>query len=129
MKKFYPYVLYLSSLIILTFLWDKIKLPYNESNLIQGEYFLKKYNPYNEILRFIIYIFVPLIVFLISYLKVTEETFNINPSSSNFFLKKKLIFYNEESINKVTIILLTILVLEFFFLDFNKNLFLIDIFH
>jgi len=128
-KKFYPYVLYLSSLIILTFLWDKIKLPYNESNLIQGEYFLKKYNPYNEILRFIIYIFVPLIVFLISYLKVTEETFNINPSSSNFFLKKKLIFYNEESINKVTIILLTILVLEFFFLDFNKNLFLIDIFH
>jgi len=128
-KKFYPYLLFLSFLIIFTFLWDKIRLPYNESNLIHGEYYLKKFNPFNEVIRFITFVFIPLTVFLISYLNVNEETFNINPKSSNFFLRKKLTFYKEESINKITLILLFILVLEFFFLDFNKNLFLIDIFH
>jgi hypothetical protein len=65
-KKLYPYILFLLFLIIFTLLWDKIKLPYNESNLIQGEYYLKKFNPYNEILRFIIFIFIPLFIFLIS---------------------------------------------------------------
>ena len=129
MKKLYPYILFLLFLIIFTLLWDKIKLPYNESNLIQGEYYLKKFNPYNEILRFIIFIFIPLFIFLISYLKVNEETFSINPNNSNFFLKKKLIFHNEENIDKITLIFLSILVLEFFFIDFNKNLFLLDVFH
>ena len=59
MKKFYPYLLFITFLIVCTFAWDKIKIPYDESNLIQGEFFSKKYNPINEILRFLIFIFIP----------------------------------------------------------------------
>ena len=129
MKKFYPYLLFVVFLIIFTFTWDKIKLPYNENNLIQGEYFFKKYNPFNEILRFCIFIFIPLTIFLISYLKFNENTFEINPNSNYFFLKKKFnLLKDHQDINNTTIILLTILILEFFILDFKKNLFLIDVF-
>ena len=90
MKKFYPYLLLIISLFFVTFIWDKVRIPYDQTNLIQGEFFLKKYNPINETLRFLIFVFVPLFVFLISYIQCHKnETFKINPYSDEFFLKKK----------------------------------------
>ena len=89
MKKYLPYILLVVSIIICTFLWDKIKIPYDESNLIQGEYFFKKYNPNNEIIRFLIFIFIPLGIFLVTYLKFNEKTYSLHPKSNNFFFKKE----------------------------------------
>ena len=37
-------------------MWDIIKLPYNESNLIIGEYYYKKLSPQNNLLRFLFFI-------------------------------------------------------------------------
>ena len=43
-----------------------------------------------KISRFLIFVFVPLFVFLISYIQCHKnETFKINPYSDEFFLKKK----------------------------------------
>ena len=73
MKKFYPYLLFIIFLIGCIFFWDKIKIPYDVSNLIQGEFFSKKNNPINEILRFLIFVFIPLLIFLVSYLKFNKQ--------------------------------------------------------
>ena len=90
MKKTYPYIFFLISLVIMVYFWDMIKIPYDQSNLIQGEFFLKKYNPNNETLRFLSFVFIPLFVFLISYLNFLKlETLSLNPLSEHFFLKKK----------------------------------------
>ena len=123
MKKYLPYILLVVSIIICTFLWDKIKIPYDESNLIQGEYFFKKYNPNNEIIRFLIFIFIPLGIFLVTYLKFNEKTYSLHPKSNNFFLKKNLSNLSYDSdVNHITFILIIIISLEFFIIDFNPYL-------
>jgi hypothetical protein len=122
-KKYLPYILLVVSIIICTFLWDKIKIPYDESNLIQGEYFFKKYNPNNEIIRFLIFIFIPLGIFLVTYLKFNEKTYSLHPKSNNFFLKKNLSNLSYDSdVNHITFILIIIISLEFFIIDFNPYL-------
>ena len=68
-KKFTPLILSLVSLILITFLWEHIKLPYDSSNTIIGEYYYKKNNPSNDILRFLIFIGIPVLIFTIFYLK------------------------------------------------------------
>ena len=123
MKKYLPYILLIVSIIICTFLWDKIKIPYDENNLIQGEYFFKKYNPNNEIIRFLIFIFISLGIFLITYLKFNEKTYSLHPKSNNFFLKKNLSNLSYDSdVNHITFILIIIISLEFFIIDFNPYL-------
>ena len=123
MKKHLPYILLVVSVIICAFFWDKIRLPYDESNLIQGEYYFKKYNPSNEILRFLIFIFIPLGIFLITYLRFNEKTYSLYPKSDNFFLKKNIgNFSYDSNINYITFILIFLISLEFFIIDFNPYL-------
>ena len=123
MKKHLPYILLVVSVIFCAFFWDKIRLPYDESNLIQGEYFFKKYNPNNEILRFLIFIFIPLGIFLITYLRFNEKTYSLYPKSDNFFLKKNIgNFSYDSNINYITFILIFLISLEFFIIDFNPYL-------
>jgi hypothetical protein len=131
MKKSYPYILIIISLFFVTFLWDKIRIPYDQTNLIQGEFFQKKYNPINEILRFLLFVFIPLFVFLISYLKFNNnETLKVNPYSREFFLRKKILIFNDSKIiNKITFILLTIITFDFLIIDFKLHIFELDIFH
>ena len=69
-------------------IWDYIKIPFNESNKIYGEFYLKKYNPVNEILRFLIFVFFPLLVFFSLTLK-QQDYFNLYVGSPNFFINKK----------------------------------------
>lgn len=89
MKKFTPFLLSILSFSIIIFLWDFIKLPYDESNLVVGEYFYKKINPINDTLRFLIIIVVPTIIYLICYLKFNQNTYSLSYKSNNFFLVRK----------------------------------------
>ena len=89
MKKYFPLILSLSFMTIVVFLWDYIKLPYNNENLLVGEYYLKKFNPLNETLRFLSFILLPTLVYFISYLLINKETYNLNLNSPNYFLQKK----------------------------------------
>jgi len=131
MKKFYPYLFLLLTISVCSFFWDKIKIPYDQTNLIQGEFFSKEYNPINEMLRFLIFVFSSLIIFLISYLQCNKnETYKIRPNNNEFFLKRTVsIFNNSKTINKITFILLTIITLEFLVIDFKLYISEIDIFH
>ena len=89
MNKYLPLILSLTILIIVAFLWDYIQLPYNKENTIIGEYYYKKFNPLNEIVRFSFFIILPCIIYLTAYLKFNKETYSLRPSHENYFLKKK----------------------------------------
>ena len=86
MKKIYPYIWLIVSLFCVTIIWEQIKVPYDQTNLIQGEFFFKKHNPINELLRVLTFVLIPIFTFLISYLKCFKnEVYEINPYSNEFF--------------------------------------------
>ena len=44
MRRFYPYIFLFFSIVFSTFVWEYISIPYNDNNLIKGEFFQKKLN-------------------------------------------------------------------------------------
>jgi len=131
MKKIYPYIWLFVSLFCVTIIWEQIKIPYDQTNLIQGEFFFKKHNPINEVLRVLAFVLIPIFIFLISYLKCFKnEVYEINPYSNDFFLKRnKKNVNNNESIRKISYLLLFCITLDFFITDFNFYVTQIDVFH
>ena len=55
-------ILIVLSILFGTFIWEKITIPFND-NMIVGEYSDKKFNPTNDILRYLAFIFLPIIIF------------------------------------------------------------------
>ena len=72
-KKYIPIIFTIVAIIIATFFWERIILPYNIQNQIHGEYAINQYNPKNDILRFIFFVSLTLVVFLFSYLITNNE--------------------------------------------------------
>jgi len=64
-SKLLPFILTALIITINTVIWSKINSPYVNSEDVRGAYSLNNYSPYNDTLRFIIYIFTPLIFFFI----------------------------------------------------------------
>ena len=123
-KKHLPALLTLLSILISTLLWEKITLPYDTQNQIFGEYSANLYNPNNDTFRFIIYIFLPLATFLISYLVLfKKDTYLISEVILN-----KNIASNERNLTNLNLLIffiITILILEFFIINFeifSKNI-------
>ena len=128
MKKCFPLVSSLVFLILIVFIWDYIKLPYNNENVINGEYYLKKFNPLNETLRFLLFILLPSLVYFISYLLINKETYNLNLNSPNYFLQKKHNnFYN--SLNFYFFLFILLILLEFLSVNFSVFVYETDVFH
>ena len=108
-------------------LWTIINLPFDNSINIIGDYYLNKYNPINDTLKYIIFITIPIVsyyccikIFLKKYL---EKDFNfifvdLNQSDIIKGYNSKIYFL---------IIILTISILSFFSLDFSLAKF--DLFH
>ena len=129
MKKVYPYLMLIFCLIFATLVWEYIKIPYNEENLIHGEFLIKKYHPNNEILRFLFFIFFPLIVFFFLFSNKTD-CFNLLPGKENFFLEKKKNYASYNSnLNIITVLLVGFVVIDFFSLEFKNYISSIDSVH
>ena len=95
MRKFIPLSLSIIILITVSVLWDYIKLPYNNENILVGEYYFKKFNPLNDTIRFLLFILLPSLTYLVSYFFTHKNTCNLSISSKNYFLnKKESNFYN-----------------------------------
>lgn len=126
------------AILISLFLWDLIKLPYDNTNLIQGTAFNKKINPYDNTLKVLFFLFFPIISYLIIFLK-KKKIYSINPFNKNFFLNQKINIseksyqgtFNEiqNYINFILLIILFFCVIEFFSLDFNILLRPVDVYH
>ena len=136
-KNIYPYVFCFVSIIFSYLIWDFLKLPYDENNIIQGTAFNKKINPYDNTLKVLFFIFFPLLIFFIFFIK-EKNLLSINPLKKNFFLKDNGIryknlndtnSYNLKLLNFLTILILIFCILSFFSLDFKKLLQPVDIYH
>ena len=111
----------IASIIFSTLIWEHIILPYDNTNQIYGEYFKSKYNPTNDTLRYIFYVLLPLITFLISYKFLYKESLftikeviflKIQSSSSN---------QNKKILNFFLYLILFLIFVNFLSLDFNGS--------
>ena len=126
-KKNIPYLLLLISIFFATFLWDKILITSNNSQ-IYGVYKDNNYHPINEIYRFILFLSIPLIIFFISFYKINEK--------DCYSIKELFLFKNDNLKNQtnklnyyILILLLSLIIFEFLSIDFiqlHKN---VDHFH
>ena len=73
-KLLYTFFILILSICISKILWSRINLPFNTEIKIRGLYLQNNYNPINEILRYVIFLTIPLITFFLTI---------------NFFFKKQ----------------------------------------
>tara|TARA_A100001015_G_scaffold236785_1_gene269149 strand:- start:212 stop:2017 length:1806 start_codon:yes stop_codon:yes gene_type:complete len=122
MKKTLPWLILLLGIAFSTIAWKYISLPYDETNLIVGEYSLKNINPINDSLRGIFFIFFPLFLYLIVYLIQNRELF-----TTKIFKNKKSI--KNKNIEYLSLIIILFSILEFYSLDYNYFISELDTHH
>ena len=122
-KYIFVITLCILSIFICSQLWSFIKFPINRYDII-GEYSLNNYSPLNDVIKYLIFIFIPLAVFLIS----KKIIFKIPFSNILTGLKIKDESYNsEKKIYYLLFFLMIYLATEFLSLTFSTHP--IDIYH
>jgi hypothetical protein len=128
LKKITPYFLFFISILLATYLWDQIKLPFSlENSHIGDNYAQNEHHSQNDTLRFIIFLSIPFLT-LISYYQINEKKFfkNINHILNNYENEN---FIKLNKLNLFLWLTLIIILLEFFLIDFKNLDHHIDIFH
>ena len=127
LKNYLPLVFTFISLIFVTLIWEQIEIPYTNEESIYGDYEKNNYNPSNDTLRFIIFTFIPLFIYLFFSLKLNKKNY------LNFSKVLYDISYEKEAIEKnlllEKLLRFTILVLLIEFLTINFEFFTINIDH
>ena len=121
--KFLPYTIFFILIVINSYLWTEIELPYFNSGEVIGLYSEKNYNSQNDTLRFILYILTPLIIYFIFYSSINKIKY--------LDLKNKFIFNKKEenfTYYKQIFFLLLVFIL-FSYLSKNLPNYKLDIFH
>lgn len=79
-KFLYPIVFTIASIFLGYLLWDKIVLEYENPHEIVGEYAANSHNVYNDSLRFVVFISLPVLTFLALFLysKDNNKFYNFN---------------------------------------------------
>ena len=125
-KNIYLLIIFIISLFFSAFLWDFINFK-NVNNLIYGgEYYLKDYNPVNEIIRFIIFLIIPIATFLVSFIYFySDKTYKFKEIIKINFFKTQ----SSNNLNFLFYLILLVLFIQFFILDFENLNYPLDIFH
>ena len=118
----YLSLLILSSIFISTVIWDKISINFGDTQIL-GEYYNNSHHALNDPLRFIAFVFIPIVTYL----------------SFKFFFEKKKIYFDyikSEKLKKddfsTNLLFLSLLTIIFLFIEFCSISFplnQIDIFH
>ena len=134
-KKFYliPYITCTLAIAFSIVIWDYLKLPYDDTNIIQGTSFNEKVNPRNNLLKVYFFIFFPILIFFIFH-KMFNNTLSLIPFRKNFFLKQNnLSTFTDKllikHLNILSTFLILLVILEFFSLNFESLLRPLDIYH
>ena len=130
MKKIFSYFFLIFLIFLVSYFWEKISIPFDQSIIIKGEDYLPQlHNPLNDSIRFVMFIFVPLFGYIIYNLIVNQSKF------ADFF-KSFLIVekYNNntdgnEDLSKISFIFLILIFIEFLSLDLKSFISEIDMFH
>ena len=127
MKKYLPYILVLLGIIISTFAWDLIKFPYDNENLINGNYSENKINPLNDTVRGLFFIFFPLVTYIIAQINFNKSNllFSLNANNENFIRQS----VNNIEVNIISLIIFIFIIFEFFSLNYQNFISKIDVHH
>ena len=128
MRKKENYVIYLLtllSLLLASYLWNKISLPYANPEEIIGYYSFFKYNQFNDTIRYIIFITIPLATFFFLFISLKKyECISFKKVFSNSAIKiPKRNFF----LNSIFFLFIFILGIKFLSADFPN--FTLDVFH
>jgi hypothetical protein len=122
MKKTLPWLFLVMGIIISSIIWNYISLPYENSNTILGQYSEKKINPLNDTLRGLFFIFFPLFLYLIVFLKQNRDLVSKEIFQSQIISSTRKIDY-------LCVILIIFSILEFYNLDYKEFLGELDVHH
>ena len=117
-KNLILYSIVLISLGISVFLWDKIFLPFKDPKIV-GVYTQQEYHSLNDPIRYLVFISLPLLTWLIGYIYFYNNKFDkffYNFKNSEIFLSKKNNFTNF-----TFLLIIFFLILEFLSLNFPIN--------
>ncbi len=128
MKKLIPFISSFLTLIAIIFFWDHIKLPYDQNNVIVGNYYFKKFNPLNDTVRFLFFTAIPCIIYLVSYLNLNKEVYNLRPQHKDYFLNKSKNYFNDP-LKFYFLFFIFLISIEFFSIDLRNFIGNTDIFH
>ena len=104
------------SIMFSSYVWDLIKLPYKEVNII-GVYAENKYNAFNEILRYLFFILFPLVIFL--SLQIHFNKFSFKNLIPQLKINEDIIYENNHTIRLTKIVIFAFIFAEFFSVDFT----------
>ena len=119
MKNFlriFPYVFLTFSILFCTYFWNKIFVPFDNSDII-GAYANNKYHSLNDLVRYLFFISIPVLSWIVSYLlfnkkKIKKFIYNFNNFEKDRLSYNKNLFY-------IFFIISIFLIAQFFSLDFN----------
>jgi hypothetical protein len=123
-KNFYIFFSVIISILIATVLWDKITIPLNNDQGVIRSLTETDYNPINDTLRYLFFIFFPLIVFIFFKRLIKKKNLKI----------REIIFEENDEVknNSSTLIIFSLVFIAFIIFEFmSLNLFnyRLDLFH
>ncbi len=110
-------ILIVLSILFGTFIWEKITIPFND-NMIVGEYSDKKFNPTNDILRYLAFIFLPIIIFFSQVFFRKQNFKNIIFNLNNY---SKIQPKKNNSLLLIFLILTLLIIFEFLSAQFQLH--------
>ena len=127
-KDYLPLIVSLFFIIIVSFLWEYISLPYKNNHNIVGNYSRSSHHQLNDTLRFVIFILIPLTSYLLTFYLIDKN--NILSlkqviKQSNFQQDK--IHEKNSFLSLVTLIFFLVIFYHFLLIDFPD--YKLDIFH
>ncbi len=126
MKKIIPITLFILTIFLITILWHEISLPYDNSEIIIGEYSTNKHHQFNDTLRFICFLVVPLIIFTTTYYFLNKEKLyflNIFKDDNIYFIE------NKKNYKKKLYFIFFLIILFVSLASSNLPIYQLDIFH
>ena len=122
MSRTLPWLALIIGIFFCTLTWNYISVPYDLSNTIVGQYSLNKINPLNDTFRGIFFIFFPLFLYFITFLK-------LNIHLPVYKVSQHKIPVTNKNIISLSYILILFSILEFYSLDYKNFISNLDVHH
>ena len=122
-KNFYIFFSVLISILIITLLWEKISLPFNNTTGAKGLLVSMGYNPTSDIVRYVLFITLPLIVYLVLNQTLKKKTIRV---SELIFEKDKKVANYHPVLVILSFIFTIFIFFEFFSINFSFSNYTLD---
>ncbi len=126
-KKILPLLLAILLVYTVSIFWHDISLPFYNQNNILGEYSENNHNQNNDTLRFICFIFFPIIIFFICSLFIKRGRFET--FKETFLRNKSDVYFSKKNKIKLIYLLIFFIIISLKFLSLDLPDYKLDLFH